>query len=229
MPNPSPIHRQRLIIVASVLLLHVLALWGLQSGLLQRAAALVEEIVVPVTVTTEAPAVSKPAPQPALKPLPPTRAAPPPAATPAPAFTAPSPAAPAAPQPVPQAIADPTPSANAATGVSHAQSAPAVAATPNPAPSAEGPTVEAVYLEKPNRAYPTRCLRRQEQGTVVVHVLIGADGNAVKAEIGTSSGFPCLNREALDTAMAARYKPVVRSGVAVEAWRDASFRFVLPE
>ena len=36
MPNPSPFLLQRIALVASVLLLHLLALWALQTGLLQR-------------------------------------------------------------------------------------------------------------------------------------------------------------------------------------------------
>lgn len=231
MQNSSSFARQRVLIVAGVLLLHALALWGLQSGLLQRAAALVEDIVVPVTVITEAPVVSKPAPQPAPPPLQ-SRAAPAPAPTPTP--MAPAPVAPAPQQaaPLPQATAEATPAANAATGSLQAQAAPAAAApSPLPAPAikAELPLVEADYLVKPNREFPRRCLRRREQGTVVVHVLIGVDGHADKAEIGSSSGFECLNREALDTALSAQYKPVMRGGVAVQVWRDASFKYVLPE
>jgi protein TonB len=230
MPNASPIPRQRFFIVASVLLVHGLALWALQTGLLQRAAALVEEIVVPVSVITEVPVVPPPAPKPAPTPLP-AKTVPTPA--PAPSFAAPSPVA-AVPQsaPLPQVIADPVPSATAATGSLQAQPAVAAAA-PGPAPApvskAEPPSVEADYLVKPNREYPRRCLRRREQGTVVVHVLIGVDGRAEKAEVGSSSGSDCLNREALDTALSAQYKPVMRGGVPVQAWRDASFKYVLPE
>ena len=176
MQNISFFARQRLLIVAGVLLLHALALWGLQSGLLQRAAALVEDIVVPVTVITEAPVVSKPAPQPAPAPLQ-SRAAPAPAPTPTP--MAPAPVAPAPQQaaPMPQATAEATPSANAATGSLQAQAAPAAAApSPLPAPAikAELPLVEADYLVKPNREFPRRCLRRREQGTVVVMCSLGS-------------------------------------------------------
>lgn len=226
MPNTSPIHRQRLLIVASVLLFHVLALWGLQSGLLQRAAVMVEELVVPVSVITETPAVAPPRPKPP-PPAPRTPAAQPVAPTPA----APAPAATVAqPTAMPQARADAAPSANAATGVLQAPAA-AATAQPSPAPVAkvEPTSIEAEYLVEPKREYPRRCYRRGEQGHVVVHVLIGTDGTAEKAEIASSSGYDCLNREALNTALSARYRPVMRGGVAVPAWRDASYKFVLPE
>jgi protein TonB len=232
MQDTNPIHRQRLLIVASVLLLHVLGLWGLQSGLLQRAATLVQEIVVPVSVIAEPPP-PPPVPVTPPKPLAPTAQAKSVPSTPLAPVPTPSPApiAPAAPA-LPQAIADPAPSATAATGSLQAQPAVAAAApspVPAPSPKAEPTSVEADYLVKPNREFPLRCQRRREQGTVVVHVLIGLDGRAEKAEIASSSGSACLNREALDTALSAQYKPVMRGGLPVQAWRDASFKYVLPE
>jgi protein TonB len=219
-----------LYIVVSVLVLHALALWGLQSGLLQRAAAVVQELVVPASVITESPVVAQPAPQ-SVQPVAPAKA------TPAAVAAAPTPVA-TPPVPVPQAVADATPAANAATGVQHAPATPfapaapaaqAVAPGPAPVPKPEQPSAEAEYLVSPSREYPLRCWRRREQGRVVVRVLIGADGNAEKVELGSSSGSECLNREALATAMAAKYKPVMRGGVAVQAWRDASYKYVLPE
>lgn len=231
MPFIAPAHRRTLHIVVSVVLLHVLALWGLQSGLLQRAATVVQEMVVPVSVIPEAPALAKSPPKPAPLAAP-VKAAPAAAAVPVPVpvLAAPSPAPTPALAPMPLAMADSPPAANAVTGVQHPPAAPALPA-PGPAPvaKAEPPSVEAEYLVRPNREYPRRCLRRREQGTVVVRVLIGVDGTAEKAEIGSSSGYECLNQEALDTALAAKYKPVMRAGVAVQAWRDASYKYVFPE
>jgi protein TonB len=226
--HPS-IHRQRVIVVASVLLLHALALWALQTGLLQRVWVLAEEIVVPVEfITPLVPPEIKPPP---VIPKPPQSVKTPVAAS---TPTSAPPVAPA-PAPMPLAIADPTPSANAPVGVAHAPVAVAPVVTapsppaPAPAPKVELPTIEAEYLVRPNREYPRRCQRRGEQGKVVVRVLIGVDGNADKAEIATSSGYECLNREALDTAKSAKYKPVMRAGVPVEAWRETTYVYVVPE
>jgi periplasmic protein TonB len=234
MPSLAPTSRRTLYIVVSVLVLHVLALWGLQSGLLQRATTMVQEMVVPASVITELPVVTPSVPKPAL----PAKATPTPTpvvATARPtAGPAPAPAVPAL-VPAPQATPDTTPSTNAATEVQHgpasgfAMAAPAAAPAPAPLPRPEQPSTEAEYLVSPSREYPLRCMRRREQGRVVVRVLIGVDGNAENAEIASSSGSECLNREALATAMAAKYKPVIRGGVAVQAWRNASYKFVLPE
>lgn len=254
MPSHALTRRRSLPIVAGVLLLHGLALWGLQSGLLQRTATPAQERVVPVSLLSEVPVAARPAPMPApaaAPAVPATALARPAAAALAPPV-APSPLSPQPPA-TPQATADSTAAANAAsgahpvpgalalpatasaTGATGATPAVATAATPAAATAAaaaskgESPTLEAEYLVKPNRKYPPHCERRREQGTVLVRVLIGVDGNAVSAEVSSSSASDCLNREALDTALAAKYKPVVRAGVAMQAWRDASYRYVLPE
>jgi len=73
MPNTSSLERQRAMIVACVLLLHALALWGLHSGLLQRAASAAQELVVQASVIIETPANQ---PQPPQSPLPTPRVQP---------------------------------------------------------------------------------------------------------------------------------------------------------
>ena len=97
-------------IVATVLLLHALALWGLQSGLLQRVADIAEELVVPVSVMLQPPPVAKPAPlqPPVARPV---LRADPPARSPA----APTPPTPALPAPALAAIADTSPAPAAPT------------------------------------------------------------------------------------------------------------------
>jgi protein TonB len=181
------------VIVASVVLLHLGALWALHSGLLRRMV----ETVVPVEVLSDL--ITPPAPRADVPPAP----AP---ATPA-ARTAPRPAAKAAPQL--QAVPDSQPSPNAPAAVTAPQpaaapiGAPVAAEAVAPAAPArvELPSTDADYLNNPRPAYPPLSKRMGEQGKVVVRVLIGADGLPQKADIRTSSGFERLDQAALATVM----------------------------
>lgn len=222
MKNRSSFPRQRVVVVASVVLLHVLALWALQSGLLQRALVLVEEVVVPVAfITAQTPPQVKP-PPPLPKPPPATKS---PVAAPAP-----SPTQPSAPAPVPLAIADATPSANAPVGAA-VSPAPApvsvVPGPPAPAPKVELPSSDADYLHNPKSEYPRISRQRNEQGKVVVSVFIGTDGTAQKAEVKVSSGYERLDQAALATVKSWRYVPGKRGGVPEAMWFNVPINFVL--
>jgi protein TonB len=104
-------------------------------------------------------------------------------------------------------------------------------ATPPAAPVApprlELPSSDAQYLQNPKPAYPAISKRLGEQGKVVVHVLIGADGIAQKAEIRQSSGFERLDQAALRTVLAWRYVPGKRGGVPEAMWFNVPINFVL--
>lgn len=209
-------------IVASVVLLHLGALWALHTGLLRRLV----ETVVPVALLSDM--VTPPAPR-ADTPTPPAPAPSPPAARKA----APRPAV----QPAPQLLATPdtAPSANAPTGVAAPQAVVAAIGTPvtneaaaPPAPArVELPSTDADYLNNPRPAYPPMSKRMGEQGKVVVRVLIGADGLPQKAEIRTASGFERLDQAALATVMKWRYVPGKRAGVPEAMWFNVPIHFVL--
>jgi protein TonB len=82
-------------------------------------------------------------------------------------------------------------------------------------------------LLNPKPAYPLLSKRLGEQGKVVVHVLIGIDGTAQKAEIRQSSGFERLDNAALATAQKWRYVPGKRAGVPEAMWFNVPINFVL--
>jgi periplasmic protein TonB len=216
------------VIASTVLVVHVGALWALQSGLLRRAV----EIVVPVEILSQIiepprPKVEPPPPPPAPKPPEPVkptvvkRAEPTPPPPPQPLAIADPTPAPAAPTGV---IAPPTPLPPIAAPVAEAPAPPA----PPPAPlKVELPSSDADYLQNPKPAYPPISKRLGEQGKVVVRVLIGADGNAQKAEIRQSSGFERLDQAALATVLRWRYVPGKRGGVAEAMWFNVPINFVL--
>jgi protein TonB len=91
----------------------------------------------------------------------------------------------------------------------------------------ELPSSSAEYLQNPRPEYPRVSRLRGEQGRVVVHVLIGIDGRAQKAEILNSSGFQRLDQVALTTVLAWRYVPGKRAGVPEAMWFSVPLNFVL--
>ena len=149
LPTPHAVHAsgRNAVVIGSVVLLHALALWALNDGLLRAPP----EVVVPARILTEL--IAPPAPAAAPAPVPAVAApqhAPPavrPRATPEPAPRARATTqASAAPQPRPVHVPDATPTAatapttpvspvTAPSPVSVQANDPAVAATPAPAPA----------------------------------------------------------------------------------------------
>lgn len=211
---------RRVAIVLSVLGLHVLAVWALQSGLLRRAM----EIVIPVQVLAE---LIEP-PQPVAEPPPP-----------APVVAAPTPPKPRprpVPQPQPQPVAAPEPMPLApvvpvAPPAPPAPPEPIVVAAPPPAPPApprtELPSANADYLKNPPPPYPPMSKRLGEQGRVVVRAFIQLDGTASRAEVQRSSGFERLDQTAVQTVLRWRYVPGKRAGVPEAMWFNIPINFVL--
>ncbi len=215
------------LIAIAVVGFHLLAVWALQTGLLRRAA----EIIVPAQILSEF-----------IEPVAP-KVVPPPPPPPPPLVKQPvakQAVAPPAPQPV--AIADPTPAPNAPVGITMPQPPPppvvaAVIATPAPAPTTppalppppkvELPSTNAEYLQNPKPVYPAMSKRLNEQGKVLVRVLIGIDGAPQKSEIRQSSGFERLDQAAQNTVMAWRYVPGKRGGVPEAMWFVVPITFIL--
>jgi len=227
---PRPRLSRNAAIALAVVLLHGGLIWGLQSGLLRHTV----ELVVPAEVLAEL--IEPPAP----------KVAPAPPAPPEPARVKPTAApavqkkavtrAPIQPQAQPLAIADPTPSPNAPTGVATpapvappapVAAAPAAPPAPPSPPAVQMPSSSADYLQNPKPAYPPLSKRLNEQGKVVVRVLISAEGTPKNAEIRQSSGFDRLDQAALATVLKWRYVPGKRGGVAEDMWFNVPINFVL--
>ena len=220
-------------IALSVVLLHIGALWALQSGLLLRAV----QIILPAEILSEfiEPPAPKIVPPPPRSPAPPVPALQPVVKTKVPTLL---------PTPQPVAMPDTTPSPNAPVGVAtpHPPAPPIaapVAQTPEPAPEpapapappappkVELPSSDADYLQNPKPAYPPISKRLGEQGKVLVRVLIGVEGNAQKAEIKQTSGFERLDQSAMATVLRWRYTPGRRAGVPEAMWFNVPVNFVL--
>jgi len=211
---------RNLVIIGSVAMFHLAALWALHTGLLKRMA----EVVVPVMMISQ----SDPPPPPVIKPVEPPKPPPPAAKTPPPQqpVMTPPPSPPpvvpaaAAPEPAPVLAAPATPAAPAiVVNTTAPMPAPAPATPAAAAPAkVELPHTKADYLHNPPPDYPRMSVRLGEQGQVILKVLIGADGVPQKVEVQTSSGFERLDKAALDAAMRWRYVPGKRGGVAETMW-----------
>lgn len=209
---------RRMLIAASVVVLHVFVLWALQSGLMHRAV----EVIIPGEILSDI--ISPQAPQQARQsptPTPPRKPEPQP----------PKPQA----QPVqaqqtvtpePSPLVAPAAAAPAAIEASTVAAMPA--APPAPAPvRIEPPTSDAAYLNNPRPAYPALSRRLGEQGKVVVRVLIGIDGKAEQVEIRRSSGYDRLDQSALATVRSWRYAPGKRNGIPEAMWFEVPIIYLL--
>jgi protein TonB len=173
--------------------------------------------------------------QPAITPDATNIAAPPPIATPPRS----APVAVATPHPSP-AEQPPTPPL-AATGPSPAQAVPAdPPASPLAAPVDGGeiataaeiavPTLvqaQPLYAENPPPAYPRLARQRGWQGEVLLQVRVGSSGQVLAARVERSTGYPVLDRAALQAVLDWHFQPARRGPLAVESEVRVPVRFRL--
>lgn len=158
------------------------------------------------------PVIEKP-PEPAPKPKPKPKPKPRPKPQPKPVET---------PPPAPKPVETPPP-----TG---AVDGDRVNQAPRQAPQPQEPVMmtNVEYLgARPSPAYPMASRRLREEGRVVVLVEINTEGLVERATIDASSGFSRLDESALAAARKARFKPLMRNGVALPARAKLPFDFIM--
>ncbi|MDC7715568.1 energy transducer TonB [Vogesella sp. LYT5W] len=161
--------------------------------------------------------VTIPTPAPAIRPAPP---APVKTATVKPHKAAPAPRPLPAPiKPSPKAITTDT-RAEADTSKTSAVAEAPVASRSEPAPPAPPapvvpPTHIGGHLGNPRPAYPPLSIELGEAGAVGLRVAVGADGRAQEVSVARSSGFPRLDRAALQAVRNWRFRPATRGGEAI--------------
>jgi protein TonB len=207
---PALTRRQNYPAMVGVLLLHLVLFWALRNGLLHQAAEAITPARIFVNFVEPDTPRTPPAPPmqsaPLIKPLAPM------------------------PLPLPDVTIAPEASAPIATSSTVAPQPAASRAKPTPdnaPPRIELPSSDADYLQNPKPVYPSLSKRLNEQGTVVIRVLIGLDGSAQRAEIATSSGYDRLDQAALATAQKWRYVPGKRNGVPEAMWFNVPIKFIL--
>ncbi|MGI9154958.1 MAG: energy transducer TonB, partial [Rubrivivax sp.] len=189
-----------------VVVLHLLLFWAISSGL---ARAVVKKIQGPV----EAVLLEDTKPD-----IPP----------PPPAYVPPVDVAVTAPAPV-NAIAAVTAAApTQAAPIAPAAVAPAAPA-PAPAPPAPPVRVAAVVnsanCEKPD--YPSASRRLEEEGTVSLRFLVGADGKVIQSEVEKSSGFKRLDEAARAGLSKCAFKPATVDGKPEQGWASMKYTWRL--
>jgi periplasmic protein TonB len=95
------------------------------------------------------------------------------------------------------------------------------------APTVVQPSSSAAYLNNPKPPYPALSRRLNEQGMVVVRVLINTDGKTEQTELFKTSGYSRLDESALKTVTQWRFVPGTRNGVPQAMWFNVPIHFVL--
>ncbi len=88
-------------------------------------------------------------------------------------------------------------------------------AEPGPPPGAPLASSDAAYLRNA-LAYPVASIRNNEQGTVLLKVLVARDGTVIRAELEKSSGWPNLDAAAVKSVRTWRFTPARRGDEAIE-------------
>jgi protein TonB len=75
--------------------------------------------------------------------------------------------------------------------------------------------------------YPSQSVSRREEGIVWVDLEMEADGAVLQTMVSRSSGFPQLDRAALEAVRRWRFLPTRLNGTAVRSWIRVPVKFVL--
>jgi protein TonB len=84
-----------------------------------------------------------------------------------------------------------------------------------------------MYKKNLPPAYPEAARRRGYQGTVVLEVLVNANGGVSDLKIAESSNYPVLDRSALNSVKKWSFVPGMRGSKSVETWVRVPVRFRL--
>lgn len=139
-----------------------------------------------------------------------------------------------------QAVTKPQPVRNTAVEVAKTQTipdAPVAPIAPTAAPTdigessggGRGASRVLAYDGALKLRYPPPSIRAREEGQVLLNVFVDAEGRAQRVEIARGSGHSALDAAAREAVMHARFKPVLRDGVAISAWGVVPIRFRLDE
>jgi len=223
--------------ISATVLLHVILACLFMLGLMEHtitppdAPPVLVELMQsqPTPKTIEQP-VAKPIPVPP-RPQPVAAPAPTPQPQPLPSkVTTPTEVAQAAPVAPVSAPTAPTPPAP--TRVEEPPAPTRVEAPPAPAPvtapSRTDVSIPASYSASNQKPiYPNMSKRLGEQGTVVLRVLVKADGSAGEVEVKSSSSYPRLDQAAIDAVKTWRFNPAKIDGKATDEWYQVPIPFKL--
>lgn len=122
-----------------------------------------------------------------------------------------------------KAIQTPAPEPEIAKPV---KTAPAKTA-PKAAPAVQPPSAEAQGLQNRAPKYPQLSRKKKEQGTVLLKLLVKADGTVGNVNVLKSSGFSRLDQAALQAVKHWRFVPAKQQGKAIDFWYEMPMTFAL--
>lgn len=136
-------------------------------------------------------------------------------------------------EPVAEAPAPAPPAVPALPPAPAASAAPAAAGAlppgPTPAPARTAASIASYAASNRKPPYPRLSRSAGEQGTVILRVLVQADGSAGAVEIVRSSGYPLLDESARSTVRGWRFNPATVDGKPVAEWYQVPIPFTLHE
>lgn len=92
------------------------------------------------------------------------------------------------------------------------------------APAArKAPVVKAKNCREPD--YPSVSERLGETGSVVLQLLVGIDGKVTESKVEKSSGYPRLDKAAVDGLSRCKFTPGSNAGVPEAAWAQIKYTF----
>jgi len=89
------------------------------------------------------------------------------------------------------------------------------------------PQARVSVLSNPPPPYPRQSRRLGEQGKVLLAAEIATNGKALQALVNTSSGYPRLDRAALESVLKWQFIPGKKAGVPQTMWVNIPINFVL--
>ncbi len=75
--------------------------------------------------------------------------------------------------------------------------------------------------------YPKASLMNEEQGTTSMSFLIGADGSVSESKLEKSSGFKGLDKAAIKSLSACKFKPGSKDGAPAQTWTKVDYAWKL--
>ena len=75
--------------------------------------------------------------------------------------------------------------------------------------------------------YPKASLMNEEQGTVSMAFLVNADGSVADSKLEKTSGFKNLDKAAMKSLAACKFKPGTKDGAPAQTWTKVDYAWKL--
>jgi protein TonB len=75
--------------------------------------------------------------------------------------------------------------------------------------------------------YPKASLMNEEQGTVTMSFLVNPDGSVAESKLDKTSGFKNLDKAALKSISACKFKPGTKDGAPAQTWAKVDYAWKL--